>query len=59
MICEGGARIQHQNSSLNSLGQQEVSEVFYNPVQVFNRDLSVLVSKFYINQLKDKGIEAD
>lgn len=30
------------------------NEVFYNPVQEFNRDISVVVIQTFINQLKHK-----
>lgn len=32
-------------------------EVFYNPVQVFNRDLSLLVTYVYAKQLKEQQAE--
>ncbi len=30
--------------------------VFYNPVQIFNRDFTLLVMQGYINQLKNQSI---
>ena len=44
-IKEGGATI--LIPTLKGLDQQEAQSVFYNPVQEFNRDLSVLVLREY------------
>jgi tRNA (guanine26-N2/guanine27-N2)-dimethyltransferase len=52
-IKEGGATI--LIPTLKGVDQQEAQSVFYNPVQEFNRDLSVLVLREY-SQLKLKPI---
>jgi tRNA (guanine26-N2/guanine27-N2)-dimethyltransferase len=31
------------------------NEVFYNPVQIFNRDFTILVMQAYINLLKEES----
>lgn len=38
-------------------GKTLQSEVFYNPVQVFNRDLTVLVIRMFTEYLKEKKKE--
>ena len=38
----------------SSIAQNKIKEVFYNPVQIFNRDISLLVTKLYIKKQKKK-----
>jgi len=52
LIQEGQARIYTKYLSRNEHNQLIENEVFYNPIQVFNRDLTVLVMQQYINNLQ-------
>ena len=48
LIKEGGATIQ---IPIQTSEKQESQSVFYNPVQEFNRDLSVLVLREYVHSV--------
>jgi tRNA G26 N,N-dimethylase Trm1 len=56
---EGHAKIYTKYHEKNGQGQTVENEVFYNPVQVFNRDVSVLMMQGYINQLKEESNRYD
>ena len=52
---EGKAKIYTKYIEKNSNNQMVENEVFYNPVQIFNRDFTILVMQAYINLLKEEG----
>lgn len=52
LFAEGKAKIYTKYHQKNTQGQTIESEVFYNPVQVFNRDFSILTMQGFINRLK-------
>ncbi|KAL4497407.1 hypothetical protein ABPG73_020504 [Tetrahymena malaccensis] len=52
-IQEGYAKIQKSYIENSEDGKKLLSEVFYNPVQVFNRDLTVLVIHMFKEHLKE------
>lgn len=52
LIQEGLARIHTKYLNRNEQNQLVENEVFYNPIQVFNRDLTILVMQQYINNLQ-------
>ena len=54
LFAEGKARIYTKYLEKNKEGQTVESEVFYNPIQVFNRDLSVLAIQGFINLIKQE-----
>ncbi|EGR30356.1 hypothetical protein IMG5_133990 [Ichthyophthirius multifiliis] len=53
IITEGLAQIQKSYTVVEN-GKTFQSEVFYNPVQIFNRDLTILVIKLFTNYLKEQ-----
>lgn len=53
MLVEGKAKIFTKYIEKNAQNQLVENEVFYNPVQIFNRDFTILVMQAYINLLKE------
>lgn len=51
-ITEGSTTIH-----LTSSHQNKIKEVFYNPVQIFNRDISLIITKLHIKNIKQKTLE--
>ena len=54
---EGQAKIHTKYYQKNASGEIIENQVFYNPVQIFNRDLTVLVIKNYIDLIKEEKKE--
>ena len=55
LIQEGQAQVLTKHTYINSNNQTIQEQVFYNPVQVFNRDLSVLAIQAYIDYFKKQN----
>ena len=53
-ISEGKAKLILSTIKTNDKGEKFESDVFYNPVQVFNRDLTILLLKVHSVDLKSK-----
>lgn len=53
--AEGKAQIYTKYIEKDTEGHKIEKEVFYNPVQVFNRDLSVLAMQAYINRIQQES----
>ncbi|CAK7198804.1 RNA methyltransferase tRNA(m5U54)methyltransferase [Sporothrix eucalyptigena] len=54
----GGDRKERQNGGGGPAIEDHPQQVFYNPIQQFNRDLSVLAIKAYGTHLNEKRVEA-
>ena len=54
-ITEGKAKLILSTVMTNDKGEKFESDVFYNPVQVFNRDLTILNLKLHYKELKEKN----
>lgn len=52
LFVEGKAKIYTKYVQANQKGDMIENGVFYNPVQIFNRDFTLLVMQGYINRLK-------
>ena len=52
---EGKAKIYTKYIEKNHQNQLVENEVFYNPVQIFNRDFTILVMQAYIDMLKEES----
>jgi tRNA G26 N,N-dimethylase Trm1 len=52
---EGKAKIYTKYIEKNQQNQLVENEVFYNPVQIFNRDFTILVMQAYIDMLKEES----
>lgn len=55
IFTEGHAKIYTSYLEKNKEGKTVENEVFYNPVQIFNRDFSVLVMQGYIHRLQEES----
>ena len=55
LFAEGHAKIYTKYLEKNEEGKTVENEVFYNPVQIFNRDFSVLMMQTYIHRLKKES----
>lgn len=52
VITEGGAKLLISEQKVNEKGEKIETDVFYNPVQVYNRDLTILCLKLHAKELK-------
>lgn len=52
IITEGGAKLVISEQKVNEKGEKIESDVFYNPVQVFNRDLTLLCLRIHARNLE-------
>lgn len=54
LFVEGKAKIYTKYIENNAKGEVVENGVFYNPVQIFNRDFTILVMQTYINTLREQ-----
>lgn len=52
LFLEGKAKIYTKYVETNAEGKLVENGVFYNPVQIFNRDFTLLVMQAYIHELR-------
>lgn len=55
LIHEGKAKIYTKYLTKTEDNKTVENEVFYNPIQVFNRDVTLLVMQHYINELREEN----
>ena len=55
IITEGKAKLILSSIKTNEKGEKFESDVFYNPVQVLNRDLTLLLLKLHALELKENS----